>query len=135
MQLDTSCLVEIAKLLAATFRETDVIGRLGGDEFVVAGQIDALELSRAIERLRCDLSNSQIPGINVPLSMSTGYAATDGNSSEMIKSVVSRADHAMYREAGEEKVMRTSGSGQIAEPNTRDGNKLNLPSVHYRNGF
>ena len=34
-------LVETAKLLNATFRETDVIGRLGGDEFVVAGQFDS----------------------------------------------------------------------------------------------
>ena len=46
-------LVETAKLLTATFRETDVIGRLGGDEFVVAGQFDSSEIAVCHRAFAC----------------------------------------------------------------------------------
>lgn len=92
----SACLVEVARLLASTFRETEVIGRLGGDEFVVAGQFDEASMSQAMERLRS--SQLKIPGLNLPLSLSMGYAASEGGSDERMKSILSRADKAMYRE-------------------------------------
>ena len=92
-------LVETAKLLSSTFRETDVIGRLGGDEFVVAGQFDADEMSVAIDRLRSAAASKTLhAGNRFFLSLSMGYAATDYATEESLKSVVSRADKAMYRE-------------------------------------
>jgi diguanylate cyclase (GGDEF)-like protein len=92
-------LVETAKLLSATFRETDVIGRLGGDEFVVAGQFDAEEMSVAIDRLRSAAAAKTLhAGNRFFLSLSMGYAATDHATEETLKSVVSRADKAMYKE-------------------------------------
>jgi diguanylate cyclase (GGDEF)-like protein len=94
----SACLVEIAKLLTATFRETDVIGRLGGDEFVVAGQLDASAMSQAIERLRSEACVSRMPGVHVSLSLSMGYSLSEGRSDETIKSILSRADKAMYKE-------------------------------------
>jgi diguanylate cyclase (GGDEF)-like protein len=98
------CLVETAKLLNATFRETDVIGRLGGDEFVVAGQFDTLEISTAIERLRAAAAaKTNIAGKNATLSLSIGYASSALASSENLKSVVARADKAMYKEKREKK--------------------------------
>jgi diguanylate cyclase (GGDEF)-like protein len=92
-------LVETAKLLSATFRETDVIGRLGGDEFVVAGQFDSREIAVAIERLRTGAAaKTQLAGNRFFLSLSMGFAATDLGTDETLKSVVARADKAMYKE-------------------------------------
>lgn len=94
----SACLVEVARLLTSTFRETEVIGRLGGDEFVVAGQFDATSMSQAMERLRSSSLRPRIPGLNLPLGLSMGYAASEGRSDETMKSILSRADKAMYRE-------------------------------------
>ena len=92
-------LIETAKLLSSTFRETDVIGRLGGDEFVVAGQFDAGEMSAAIDRLRSGAATKTLhAGSRFFLSLSMGYAATDHATEETLKSVVSRADKAMYKD-------------------------------------
>jgi diguanylate cyclase (GGDEF)-like protein len=92
-------LVETAKLLTATFRETDVIGRLGGDEFVVAGQFDPEEISVAIERIRTGAAaKTQLAGSRFFLSLSMGYAGTDHSTEETLKSIISRADKAMYKE-------------------------------------
>jgi len=92
-------LVETAKLLTATFRETDVIGRLGGDEFVVAGQFDPQEMSASIDRLRSVAATKTLSaGNRFFLSLSMGFAATDPTTEESLKSVVSRADKAMYKD-------------------------------------
>lgn len=94
-------LIETAKLLTSTFRETDVIGRLGGDEFVVAGSFNALEISTAIERLRsASAARNVMDGQNISLSL--GYASND-SSSEPLKAIVARADKAMYKEKREKK--------------------------------
>ncbi len=92
-------LVETAKLLSVTFRETDVIGRLGGDEFVVAGQFDSEEISAIIDRLRSGAAaKTQLAGNRFFLSLSMGYAASDHSVDETLKSIISRADKAMYKE-------------------------------------
>ena len=92
-------LVETSKLLVSTFRETDVIGRLGGDEFVVAGQFDAEEMYVAIDRLRSAAASKTLHAESkFFLSLSVGYAGTDHASEETLKSVVARADKAMYKE-------------------------------------
>jgi diguanylate cyclase (GGDEF)-like protein len=95
-------LVETAKLLTSTFRETDVIGRLGGDEFVVAGQFDRDEIETAIDRLRrAAASKSIVEG--QALALSLGFASAEYASNEPLKAVVARADKAMYKEKREKK--------------------------------
>jgi len=95
-------LVETAKLLTSTFRETDVIGRLGGDEFVVAGLFDQHEIDAAIDRLRLAASSRNILD-GKSLSLSLGYASAEPGSGESLKTVVARADKAMYKEKREKK--------------------------------
>lgn len=95
-------LVETAKLLTSTFRETDVIGRLGGDEFVVAGMFDPHEIDAAIDRLRSTASSRNILD-GRSLSLSLGYASAEPGSGESLKTVVARADKAMYKEKREKK--------------------------------
>jgi diguanylate cyclase (GGDEF)-like protein len=102
----SACIVETAKLLNETFRETDVIGRLGGDEFVVAGHFDQEEISSAIERLRSGAATrDEMAAKGLSLSFSMGYAATEHAPGETLKSVVARADNAMYREKRQKKRM------------------------------
>ena len=97
-------LIETAKLLSATFRETDVIGRLGGDEFVVAGQFDFWKrnlVARCIDRVRSGAAaKTQLAGNQrfFLSSLSMGYAGSDHSKEETLKSIVSRADKAMYKE-------------------------------------
>lgn len=95
-------LIETAKLLTSTFRETDVIGRLGGDEFVVAGQFDRDEIETAIDRLRAACASRNIID-GQTLSLSLGFASADYPSNEPLKAIVSRADKAMYKEKREKK--------------------------------
>jgi len=98
-QAGSISLVETAKLLSVTFRETDVIGRLGGDEFVVAGQFDSEEISVAIDRLRSGAAaKTRLAGNRFFLSLSMGYAGSDHSVDETLKSIISRADNAMYKE-------------------------------------
>jgi len=65
----------------------------------VAGQFDALEIATAIERLRSGVTaKTKLAENRFFLSLSMGYAATDHSSDETLKSVVARADKAMYKE-------------------------------------
>ena len=100
----SACIVETAKLLNETFRETDVIGRLGGDEFVVAGHFDSQEIEAIIERLRTEAAKKDFAKGH-SLSFSMGFAATEQAPGESLKTVVARADHAMYREKRQKKRM------------------------------
>ena len=99
----SACIVETAKLLNETFRETDVIGRLGGDEFVVAGQFDDDEIESIIQRLRSGAVEKTGSAKGLAISFSLGFAATEQLPGETLKSVVARADNAMYREKREKK--------------------------------
>ena len=120
----STCLIEIGKLLVASFRETDVIGRLGGDEFVVAGQFDTFEMSDAIERIHSSASKSHIPGVHMPLSLSMGYAVTNRLSDETMKSLVSRADKAMYKEKRRKKGIFEELSLSSDNPNAEKTERL-----------
>jgi diguanylate cyclase (GGDEF)-like protein/PAS domain S-box-containing protein len=87
---------EIADLLSATFRESDIKARLGGDELAVF-LIDADRSSahHSVERLRGALED--LNGSNLypfELSVSIGVVVTD--STPTIAEMLSEADHAMY---------------------------------------
>ena len=91
-------LQEMSTLLAANFRETDVVGRLGGDEFVVAGNASYSEIQLATRRLETATAE-----VNVrldrpyPVSFSFGYVTTDGSNCQILDDLLSRADKIMYQ--------------------------------------
>ena len=91
-------LQEMSALLAANFRETDVVGRLGGDEFVVAGNASYSEIQLATRRLEAATTevNARIDR-PYPVSFSFGYVTTDGSNCQTLDDLLSRADKIMYQ--------------------------------------
>ena len=93
-------LIETARLLKATFRESDLIARVGGDEFVVlALEIGPNTANRMIARLQEKLTavNAQ-PGRTYQISVCIGMARSEPGQECSIADLVARADHLMYEQ-------------------------------------
>ncbi|MGD0730693.1 MAG: GGDEF domain-containing protein [Terracidiphilus sp.] len=104
----SSVLVETARLLQATFRETDVIGRIGGDEFAVICQGSHVAISIAAERLTlASRTQSSESGRQYPLSLSLGYVTAEEHARQSLKELLTAADQAMYEEKRRKKLGRT----------------------------
>lgn len=106
-------IAEAGQVLSTTFRETDVIGRIGGDELVVAGQFDKETILWSIERLQQAVEDiNAADGRRFKLSLSIGFAVNNGNPPETLKSMLTRADAAMY-EVKRLKKAATATAGSI----------------------
>ena len=89
-------LLEAAKLLSSTFRDSDITARLGGDEFcVMLSGSSATEARTAVDRLMAavDEHNRQS---EPALSLSVGLADWDPRSEETLDELMRRADREMY---------------------------------------
>ncbi len=93
-----AALVEIAKILKESVRNSDITARLGGDEFVVL-VLDASApcseqlKARLEEKLRLRLAGSASP---FTLSLSVGMVCCDPQILESIEELLAKADQAMY---------------------------------------
>lgn len=93
-------LVETAKILKKSFRESDVIGRLGGDEFVVF-QIENTETTSEIltARLQKNLElHNEKKDRNYKLSISVGIARCDPDCTYSLDEMLIQADKLMYEQ-------------------------------------
>jgi diguanylate cyclase (GGDEF)-like protein len=90
-------LVEFAKILKQSFRESDIIARIGGDEFVVLFVSADENTERLLDRLHENLKeyNDQ-RSRRYPLSISVGTAQFDPESPVSIDELLSKADASMY---------------------------------------
>jgi diguanylate cyclase (GGDEF)-like protein len=92
-------LTDIAEILRATFRETDIIARLGGDEFVVLA-LEAQDVDTATSVARFEEHVSQYNrSARRPyrLAASMGVAQREPGSGESLAELLHRADTEMYR--------------------------------------
>ncbi len=91
-------LVETARLLRGSLRESDIIARLGGDEFcILFSGSSALEASAAVSRLQEAVELHNRTSEDAPaLSLSVGLADWDPNSDETLDELMKRADREMY---------------------------------------
>jgi diguanylate cyclase (GGDEF)-like protein/PAS domain S-box-containing protein len=101
-----TALINVAKMLKQTFRESDIIARIGGDEFVVLGS-DTPETNFEIlsERLRQNLKTYN-DKVNEPfgeLSLSYGFTVYDPKNHRSIEDLLSEADKLMYQHKREKK--------------------------------
>lgn len=93
-------LVDLAGVLAHTFRKSDVVARLGGDEFVVlAIESEPEGGGSALSRLRAGIReyNQQTQSAR-KLAVSVGSAVPDPARPEPIEELLARADEDMYKE-------------------------------------
>ena len=93
-----AALTHFAKILTATFRDSDIIGRLGGDEFVVL-MIDATEndLASMQARLHSNVDAHNLQAGGHALSFSLGVIRVDSDSTDTMEVLLSQADAAMYK--------------------------------------
>jgi len=93
-------LIDVAKLLNKSFRETDIIARWGGDEFVVLGlgaSDNAIGLIK--KRLETNLNNYNLSTINnFKLYMSIGEVIRNHDSQVSLEELIIEADKKMYQQ-------------------------------------
>lgn len=101
----SALLVDTARLLQSTFRETDVIGRIGGDEFAVAGQFDQEAIERAAMRVGAlAFAASEDAKSGARLSVSVGHVTTEQAEHESLTDLLEKADAAMYAQKRRKKL-------------------------------
>jgi diguanylate cyclase (GGDEF)-like protein len=106
----SQCLVDIAKILRAAFREADVLGRIGGDEFAVAGEFTEQGMLLAAGRLEEAVTRwNAEPDRPIPLNLSFGTVTSQTVPHESLDALLKNADHAMY----ENKRRKKSLAGEI----------------------
>jgi len=100
----SAILIETARMLEETFRETDVISRIGGDEFAVVCQCSHVAIEIAAHRLEASIAvrNAQ-PGREAPLSFSVGYATAEEHGNQSLQELLNLSDRAMYEEKRQKK--------------------------------
>jgi diguanylate cyclase (GGDEF)-like protein len=90
---------ELADVMRATVRDTDVIARVGGDEFVLVlpdtGWQGAITLA---ERLRRHVDEQTFAGAQeIPLTVSIGIALARGTDDVRASDLLEEADRSLYR--------------------------------------
>jgi diguanylate cyclase (GGDEF)-like protein len=93
-----SILVDVAKLLTATFRGSDVVARVGGDEFcVLLSVVSAAEPSEAkvLARLEQAIERLNAKRDRLPISLTVGTARFDPELPAPFEAVLVRAKHEM----------------------------------------
>jgi diguanylate cyclase (GGDEF)-like protein/PAS domain S-box-containing protein len=91
-------LSDIANILRATYRETDIVGRIGGDELaVIPVGTTGDNIEEMIARLERNIGNhNATKKRNYTLSMSLGISYYDPESPCSVDELISRADKKMY---------------------------------------
>lgn len=90
-------LVDFAKILQETFRESDIIARVGGDEFVAMLETTDENSEMLISRLFENIENWNAEKSNpYTLSISVGTGQFDPQHPISIDELLTRADSSMY---------------------------------------
>jgi len=96
-------LVQISELIRRLLRESDVVGRWGGEEFVVLLPLANLENALNI----ADQIRGLIEGQTAhPFKITASFGVTEVKESDDLKSVIDRADTALYeaKESGRNRI-------------------------------
>ena len=107
---------DAARLIRASFRDSDVVARLGGDEFAVLVRNDptyggdaAAGVEAATARLREAVArHNATEDRPYELSLSLGFSGYDPAAPRGIESLLDAADQAMYAQKRAKRVARTS---------------------------
>jgi diguanylate cyclase (GGDEF)-like protein len=100
---------QVAELLRAAVRSSDLVGRLGGDEFAILVQLPAEEAAQALERTRQKIQATPVSsgdGREVQVDLSVGLATSHGRAGYDLPELMGAADAALY-------VAKDRGRGQV----------------------
>jgi two-component system cell cycle response regulator len=93
-------LVAVARTIAEHVRSTDIAARYGGEEFVVLitddGQDTAIKIAERI-RTAIEAMETEFEGQKLKITVSCGVASYDKTIDDNPKTVVERADRALYQ--------------------------------------
>lgn len=102
-QFGDTVLTTIVKKLQNNLREEDLMARYGGEEFVILVSKATEKVILLIsEKIRVVVEKTQIryPKTNNPVSVTVSIGATLWRSTDSPASLISRADHALYKAKG-----------------------------------
>ena len=100
-QAGDSCLQEVAKVLAKSVRNSDLVARYGGEEFVVVLPNTPPEIAMVVAQRICDrLKSLSMPHINSEagdyVTMSCGVANSNFEGVNSLEELIAKADEALY---------------------------------------
>ena len=103
-------LVDAAKVLKDSFRQSDVLARLGGDEFaILIAEADGTSIYTVVQRVQQKLlSCNADPGRQYDLSFSIGIVADDATQQSDLEQLLSQADALMYEHKRSKRASRAS---------------------------
>ena len=107
---------QVAELLRAAVRGSDLVGRLGGDEFAILVQLPGDGATLMLERTRERINATAIAtgdGQQVLVNLSVGVASTAGPAGYGLSELMGAADAALY-------VAKDRGRGQVVNLETED---------------
>jgi len=93
-------LIDAAKLLKTTYRESGIIARIGCDEFVVIPVgITGENMEKIVGRLQRNIENHNVTGKSKhTLSLSLGISHYDPGNPSSIDELIAQADKSMYEQ-------------------------------------
>ncbi|MBA3514000.1 MAG: PAS domain S-box protein [Pyrinomonadaceae bacterium] len=94
-----NALLNSAKILRSSFRDTDIIARIGGDEFTVVSTDSSADSEQAVKRLKANLEayNAQKEH-TYKLAFSIGVATLESERMTCFEELLEKADLSMYEQ-------------------------------------
>ncbi|OUD12759.1 hypothetical protein TPSD3_12560, partial [Thioflexithrix psekupsensis] len=94
-------LIRMTDIIHEVIRPTDVLARWGGDEFVILMGADSKVAFASAERIRIALSERTVfNDLGIQASMTVSMGVSSVRDDDELKSVVQRADAALYQSKG-----------------------------------
>lgn len=107
-QAGDRALVEVANVLRACFRQSDILSRLGGDEFAVfVAETDEAKIAGIVERIYQNLGSCNAErDRSYPLSLSIGIVSSSAQADSDLETLLGKADQLMYEHKRNKDVFR-----------------------------